>query len=58
MIDYILLTNQNPRYNFWSQSFTRCAPEIEKLFESVSRLFGGQKSVEEGVVTGGLTDML
>lgn len=28
---------QNPRYNFWSHSFTRCAPEIEKLFESVAR---------------------
>jgi hypothetical protein len=28
---------QNPRYNFWSHGFTRCAPEIEKLFESVAR---------------------
>lgn len=28
---------KNPRYNFWSHSFTRCAPEIEKLFESVAR---------------------
>eukprot|EP00658_Telonema_sp_P-2_P000301 TRINITY_DN10108_c0_g1_i15.p2 TRINITY_DN10108_c0_g1~~TRINITY_DN10108_c0_g1_i15.p2 ORF type:complete len:375 (+),score=114.25 TRINITY_DN10108_c0_g1_i15:157-1281(+) len=28
---------KNPRYNFWNHSFTRCAPEIEKLFESVAR---------------------
>lgn len=24
---------KNPRYDFWRQPFTRCAPEIEKLFE-------------------------
>eukprot|EP01114_Cavostelium_apophysatum_P013415 TRINITY_DN3247_c0_g1_i5.p1 TRINITY_DN3247_c0_g1~~TRINITY_DN3247_c0_g1_i5.p1 ORF type:complete len:2234 (+),score=701.16 TRINITY_DN3247_c0_g1_i5:75-6776(+) len=28
---------KNPRYNFWSHSFTRLAPEIERLFESVAR---------------------
>ena len=28
---------KNPRYNFWSHAFTRCAPEIERLFESVAR---------------------
>lgn len=28
---------KNPRYNFWSFSFTRCAGEIERLFESVAR---------------------
>lgn len=28
---------KNPRYNFWSHSFTRCAPDIERLFESVAR---------------------
>jgi CCR4-NOT transcription complex subunit 1 len=28
---------KNPRYGFWKQSFTRCAPEIERLFESVAR---------------------
>ena len=28
---------KNPRYKFWEQSFTRCAPEIERLFESVAR---------------------
>lgn len=28
---------KNPRYNFWAHNFTRCAPEIERLFESVAR---------------------
>lgn len=27
---------KNPRYNFWSRSFTRCATEIERLFDSVA----------------------
>ncbi|GFZ00664.1 transcription regulator [Actinidia rufa] len=49
-------SNQNPRYNFWSRSFTRCAPEIEKLFESVSRSCGGPKPVDESAVTGGISD--
>ncbi|KAL0379712.1 UNVERIFIED_CONTAM: CCR4-NOT transcription complex subunit [Sesamum angustifolium] len=43
---------KNPRYNFWSRSFTRCAPEIEKLFESVSRSCGGPKPVDDSVVSG------
>ncbi|VFQ85948.1 unnamed protein product [Cuscuta campestris] len=47
---------KNPRYNFWSRSFTRCAPEIEKLFESVSRSCGGPKPVDDSIVSGGLTD--
>lgn len=28
---------KNPRYEFWRMPFTRCAPEIEKVFESVAR---------------------
>jgi CCR4-NOT transcription complex subunit 1 len=28
---------KNPRYNFWGKGFTRCAPEIERVFESVAR---------------------
>ncbi|CAL5398079.1 unnamed protein product [Camellia sinensis] len=47
---------KNPRYNFWSRSFTRCAPEIEKLFESVSRSCGGLKPVDESMVSGGISD--
>ncbi|XP_047948828.1 CCR4-NOT transcription complex subunit 1-like [Salvia hispanica] len=41
---------KNPRYNFWSRSFTRCTPEIEKLFKSVSWSFGGSKPVDDSVV--------
>ncbi|KAI3444740.1 hypothetical protein Pfo_001405 [Paulownia fortunei] len=47
---------KNPRYNFWSRTFTRCAPEIEKLFESVSRSCGGPKPVDDSVVSGGIPD--
>jgi CCR4-NOT transcription complex subunit 1 len=28
---------KNPRYNFWDRAFTRCSPEIERLFISVAR---------------------
>ncbi|KAI3719197.1 hypothetical protein L6452_20092 [Arctium lappa] len=31
---------KNPKYNFWNLSFTRCAPEIEKVFDSVSESCG------------------
>lgn len=47
---------KNPRYSFWSRSFTRCAPEIEKLFESVSRSCGGPKTVDDVMVPGTLPD--
>ncbi|KAL9690797.1 hypothetical protein QQ045_011207 [Rhodiola kirilowii] len=38
---------KNPRYSFWNRSFIRCAPEIEKLFGSVSRSIGGPKPGNE-----------
>ena len=28
---------KNPKYAFWSHGFTKCAPDIERLFESVAR---------------------
>ena len=28
---------KNPHYNFWQHKFTRCAGEIERLFDSVAR---------------------
>jgi hypothetical protein len=28
---------KNPRYSFWDHAFTRIDPDIEKLFDSVSR---------------------
>ncbi|TKY68978.1 CCR4-NOT transcription complex subunit 1 [Spatholobus suberectus] len=43
---------KNPRYNFWNRTFIRCAPEIEKLFESVSRSCGGPKPVDDSMVSG------
>ncbi|MCO5574806.1 hypothetical protein L7F22_028599 [Adiantum nelumboides] len=44
---------KNPRYNFWSHSFTRCAPEIEKLFESVARSCVGPplKTVDDDIAS-------
>ena len=27
---------KNRRYEFWSHSFVKCAPEVEKLFQSVA----------------------
>ncbi|KAK8565927.1 hypothetical protein V6N12_059472 [Hibiscus sabdariffa] len=47
---------KNPRYNFWNRSFIRCAPEIEKVFESVARSCGGLKPVDEGMVSGWVSD--
>jgi CCR4-NOT transcription complex subunit 1 len=46
---------KNPRYGFWNQAFIRCAPEIEKLFESVARSCGGLKP-DEGMVSGWVSD--
>ena len=28
---------KNPTFKFWSHEFVHCAPEIQKLFESVAR---------------------
>ncbi|PON57727.1 CCR4-NOT transcription complex subunit [Trema orientale] len=47
---------KNPRYNFWNRGFIRCAPEIEKLFESVSRSCGGPKPVDESLVSNWVSD--
>ncbi|XP_015889443.2 uncharacterized protein LOC107424219 isoform X1 [Ziziphus jujuba] len=47
---------KNPRYNFWNRGFIRCAPEIEKLFESVSRSCGGPKPVDDSLVSGWVAD--
>eukprot|EP00271_Cylindrocystis_brebissonii_P006803 TRINITY_DN1962_c0_g1_i2.p1 TRINITY_DN1962_c0_g1~~TRINITY_DN1962_c0_g1_i2.p1 ORF type:complete len:788 (-),score=204.67 TRINITY_DN1962_c0_g1_i2:764-3127(-) len=46
---------KNPRYHFWSHSFTKCAPEIEKLFQSVARsCMGGAAIGPDGDDGGGL----
>lgn len=39
---------KNPRYNFWAHKFTHCAPEIEKVFESVARSCMGPGQVANG----------
>ncbi len=39
---------KNPRYNFWKFQFTRCAPEIERLFESVARSCMAPQPGKEG----------
>jgi len=28
---------KNPKYSFWKKAFTKGAPEIEKVFESIAR---------------------
>lgn len=33
-----------PEYRFWSRPFTHCAPEIERLFDSVARSCIGQET--------------
>ncbi|KAK1305818.1 hypothetical protein QJS10_CPA10g00894 [Acorus calamus] len=47
---------KNPRYNFWNRSFTHCAPEIERLFDTVARSCGGPKAVDDGMVSGNISD--
>ena len=41
---------KNPRYNFWSFSFTHCAGEIERLFESVARSCMGPPKAENDMI--------
>ncbi|XP_064466564.1 CCR4-NOT transcription complex subunit 1-like isoform X2 [Ornithodoros turicata] len=38
---------KNPTFKFWNHEFVRCAPEIEKLFESVARSCMQQKAATE-----------
>ncbi|XP_074578118.1 uncharacterized protein LOC141834681 isoform X2 [Curcuma longa] len=45
---------RNQRYDFWNCSFTRCTPEIEKLFESVSRTCVGPKAMNDSMVSGSI----
>ncbi|KAF5180416.1 Ccr4-not transcription complex subunit [Thalictrum thalictroides] len=47
---------KNPRYSFWTRPFTHIAPEIEKLFESVSRSCGGPKSMDDSLISGGMPE--
>ena len=44
---------KNQRYGFWNYPFTRCATEIEKVFESVARSCMPPGSQRAAVVAGG-----
>jgi uncharacterized membrane protein len=45
---------KNPRYNFWNHDFTRCAPDIERLFKSVANsCMGPQQQGAAGQPGGG-----
>jgi CCR4-NOT transcription complex subunit 1 len=45
---------QNRVYNFWSHKFVTCAPEIQRLFESVARscMTASRAAMSEGLVGG------
>lgn len=47
---------QNPQYEFWSHGFTRCAPEIAKLFDSVARSCMGHVNKADDDLTTSLVD--
>jgi CCR4-NOT transcription complex subunit 1 len=38
---------KNPRYKLWSYDFTRCAPEIERLLDSVARSCNAKTEASE-----------
>jgi CCR4-NOT transcription complex subunit 1 len=47
---------KNQRYQFWSQNFIRCATEIEKVFDSVSKsLIDKSSSSNTAIVGGGMS---
>ena len=46
---------KNQRYGFWNYPFTRCATEIEKVFESVARSCM-QPTAQRGTLVGGGDD--
>ncbi|KMZ62601.1 hypothetical protein ZOSMA_450G00130 [Zostera marina] len=43
---------KNPRYDFWNKSFIHSAPEIEHLFDQVSKSCGGPRGVDDVTVSG------
>lgn len=56
LIKVCFSASHNPKYNFWSSSFIRCAPEIENLVRSVSRSCGGPEPMDESTESGGIPD--
>lgn len=53
-----LFFEQNPRFNFWKLSFTKRDPEIERIFNSVTRLSPSLNSAEEVGVSGVVPDSM
>ncbi|XP_057476799.1 uncharacterized protein LOC130764518 isoform X2 [Actinidia eriantha] len=49
---------KNHKYDFWSRSFTRCAPEIESFLKSISRSCGVLKPIDESIVSVGIPDKM
>jgi len=45
---------KNPEYAFWRRGFTKFAPEIEKVFESVARLCLGTQGKPDGAAAGAI----
>ena len=44
---------KNPAYRFWGHGFTKCAPDIERLFDSVARsCMNTPVRVDEGAMQG------
>lgn len=41
---------KNPQYDFWGHGFTKCAPDIERLFDSVARSCMNTASPEGGAM--------
>ncbi len=44
---------KNPRYNFWAHEFTRCTPDIERLFKSVAASCMGPGAAAAAAAAGG-----
>jgi CCR4-NOT transcription complex subunit 1 len=53
LVTFIELIKNHDRYGFWNYSFTRCATEIEKVFESVARSVMPPGSMQSVVAAGG-----
>ena len=56
LVTFIELIKNHERYGFWNYSFTRCATEIEKVFESVARSVMPPGSMSTAVTAGGRED--
>lgn len=42
---------KNPVYKFWSHEFVKCAPEIERLFDTVARSCNQGRTISQSIIT-------